>query len=62
MRKRLKIVLLSLGVVAGYGAGFAHLAAWHHYHRRAAIERHIADVCADAALRANSRSPTVSGD
>ena len=61
MRRRLKIVLLSLGVVAGYGAGFVHLVAWHRYGhgygRRAAFERHVADVCVDAALRAKTRSP-----
>lgn len=31
LRYRLKIVLLSLGVVLGYGSAFAHL-AWHRGH------------------------------
>jgi hypothetical protein len=31
MRYRLKVTLLTLGVVLGYGSAFAHF-AWHHHH------------------------------
>jgi hypothetical protein len=32
MPYRLKIVLLALGVVLGYGSAIAHAAHWHGYH------------------------------
>ena len=51
MKRRLLIVLLGAGTVLGYGAGFASM-RWHAHHRRAALERHVADTCVDAALRA----------
>ncbi|MCA9596396.1 MAG: hypothetical protein KC776_23940 [Myxococcales bacterium] len=60
MRHRIVIALLSLGVVVGFGAGFFRLAMWHRYgsrfDRKAAFERHVADVCVDAALRAKKGS------
>jgi len=44
---RLRIVVLSLGAILGF------VSAAHHLHERHdAFERHVADVCADAALRA----------
>lgn len=48
MRRKIAIVLLSVGTVAGYASGFAHLAHARH-HRRAAFEQHVARVCVDAA-------------
>jgi hypothetical protein len=32
MPHRFKIALLALGVLLGYGSGFAHLQHWHHHH------------------------------
>ena len=54
MRRRALILLLGFGTVAGFAAGFAHL---HHHgcSRHAGFERHVASVCADAALRADKR-------
>ena len=44
---RLPIVLLAFGALIGFAS------AAHHFHdRHEAFERHIADVCTDAALRA----------
>ncbi|MBI5517638.1 MAG: hypothetical protein HY909_27960 [Deltaproteobacteria bacterium] len=57
MRRRILIVLLSLGVVGGFGSGIAHLAhcRGHHRARREAFERHVAQVCTQAALDATRR-------
>ncbi len=52
MKRRLLIALLALGTVGGYGAGFAGMGCRAHA-RRAAMERHVARLCADAA-----RSPS----
>ena len=52
---RIKIALLTLGTVGGFAAGAMSLHC--HAHRRAAMERHIARVCVDAA-RADSRGPS----
>jgi hypothetical protein len=51
MKRRFLIGLLAFGTVAGFGSGFFRLGA-HSYERRAAFERHVADLCADSALRA----------
>lgn len=48
MKRRLLIALLALGTVGGYGAGFASMSC-HAHARRAAMERHVARICADAA-------------
>lgn len=57
MKRRIAIGLLSFGALAGFGAGFFSLGARAHA-RHAAFERHVADVCTDAALRSRSRGPT----
>lgn len=62
MRRKALIVLLSLGTLLGYGSCAArvacHRGAWGAgYGRRAEIERHVADVCVDAALRARAGDP-----
>jgi hypothetical protein len=50
--------LLAIGAIGGFASGFAHLAChrygggWHGRHE--AFERRVADVCAEAALRATS--------
>ena len=56
--------VLGLGAIAGFGSGFFHMGA-HAYERRAAWERHVADVCTDSALRARSpgtKSPAAALD
>lgn len=50
--RRLAIVLLTLGTIGGYAAGFASLGC-RHQARRQAFENHIADVCVGAAKRAD---------
>ena len=46
--KRALIALLTLGAIGGYAAGFMSLGC-HAHGRRAAYERHVADVCVQAA-------------
>jgi len=55
MRRNVKIMVLGLGVLLGYGSGFAGLCA--HRHRREAFERHVARVCVDAARNAPPAPP-----
>lgn len=54
MKRKLLIALFAFGTVAGFGSGIASMACWHdrHHERRAAFERHVADVCVEAAYRA----------
>jgi hypothetical protein len=60
MRRKLLIGLLAFGTVAGFGSGFFSMAHGgcrnHHAQRRAAFERHVADVCVEAAQRADRRA------
>lgn len=53
MRRDLRIVLLSAGVVLGLGAGIhgLRMRAWEH---RLAWERHLAATCVEAARGAPS--------
>ena len=51
MKRRLLIVLLTLGTIGGFGSGIASM-RWHAHARRAAFERHVAAVCVDAKRRA----------
>ena len=48
MRRDLRIVLLTAGVILGFGSGF-HALRMRHWERRLAWERHMAGLCADAA-------------
>jgi|HubBroStandDraft_1064217.scaffolds.fasta_scaffold420529_1 hypothetical protein len=48
MRRRILMVLLGLGVIGGYASGFAHMHRCGRS-REAAFERHVADVCVQAA-------------
>jgi hypothetical protein len=52
MKRKILIVLLSIGTVAGFASGFAH-----HRWRSRHFESHVADVCADAARRAQAEKP-----
>jgi hypothetical protein len=55
--RKLLIVLLALGAIAGFSAGFARLWHFHHYgpgygwHRGERFEQRVADVCVEAAER-----------
>lgn len=53
MRRKALIVLLALGTVGGYAAGFASMRSCHN-HRRAAFEQHVAKVCVDAARQSDA--------
>ncbi len=55
MRRRILMILLALGTVGGYSAGFAHMHCAGAA-RRAAFEHHVARVCVDAA-RGAGRAP-----
>jgi hypothetical protein len=46
--RRLLIALFALGAIGGYGSALAG-ARCHARARRAAFERHVAHLCADAA-------------
>jgi hypothetical protein len=48
MRRRILMLVLALGTIGGYASGFAHMHACRH-NREAAMERHVADVCLNAA-------------
>ena len=52
MKKSMLLALLAVGMVAGYASGFAHLNACGDA-RRAAFERHVAEVCLSAAKEAH---------
>lgn len=47
---RVPIVVLALGAILGFASAGRHMQERHD-----AFERHIADVCTDAALRTRSR-------
>ena len=53
MKRKLIIVLLGLGTIGGYAAGFASLKC-HHQARRPAFEQHVAKICVDAAKGAEA--------
>ncbi|MBK9259763.1 MAG: hypothetical protein IPM54_07980 [Polyangiaceae bacterium] len=53
MKRRLLIVLLTLGTIGGYAAGFASLKC-HHQAKRRAFEHHVAKICVDAAKGAEA--------
>jgi hypothetical protein len=63
MKRKLLIALLAFGTIGGFSSGIASMACWHHrsHDRRAAFERHIADVCVEAAYRARERERTSIG-
>jgi hypothetical protein len=57
MRRDLRIALLSVGVVLGFGAGFhaLRMRAWQH---QLAWERHLAATCVEAARNGATSSAT----
>lgn len=52
MRHTFLTVLLTVGLLGGLAAGFTGC-CHHRHHDRAAFEAHIADVCVQAADRAD---------
>ncbi len=58
MRRKLAIVLLTLGTIGGYSAGFASMRC-HQQSRRQMFENHIAKVCVDAARGSEAGAGTV---
>jgi hypothetical protein len=56
MRRPILIAVLTLGTVLGYGSGFASIHRCHLH--RNAWERHVAQVCLDAAY---GKGDTTSG-
>jgi hypothetical protein len=56
--RKLVIVLLGLGTVAGFAAAFGrHHWRHHHGHHRAAFEQRVADVCVRASERTLQGKP-----
>jgi len=66
--RKLLIVLLALGAIAGFTAGFVRLFCHHGpnafgahgFERKARLEQRVADLCVEAAerrLRAQAPSP-----
>ncbi len=47
MRYPIKVALLSLGVILGYGSAFAHMHGCRGHHE--SWEQHVARVCVEAA-------------
>ena len=60
MKRRILIVLLTLGTIGGYGAGIAGMRCRAHA-RHGAFERRVAKVCVDAARGAKG-AEAPSGD
>jgi hypothetical protein len=52
MKRPIVLALLAVGIVAGYASGLAHLNAYRDA-RRATFERHVAEVCLNAAKEAH---------
>jgi hypothetical protein len=52
MARRILMGVLALGALGGFWSGFHH----RHHDQREAFERHVADLCSDAALRANAKA------
>jgi hypothetical protein len=57
--RRLLVVALALGTIGGFASGF-HSMRWRHIERRGAFERHVADVCVEAAERREARKRAAS--
>ena len=61
MKRRLLITLLALGTLGGYGSAFAGMSC-HAHARRAAMERHVARLCVDAARSPATAAPSSQED
>jgi hypothetical protein len=60
MRRPFLVFLFGLGAVLGIGAGI-HQLRWHRWAQRAAFERHVAEICVDAARGAPLPPPPAPG-
>ena len=49
MRRKLLLVALGFGAVAGYSSALFGHHRYHHGSRHAAFERHVAEICVAAA-------------
>jgi hypothetical protein len=54
VKRRIVMAILAAGAIGGYAMGF-HGAFHRHHDRRAAFERHVAEVCVDAARRSDQK-------
>lgn len=59
MKRKIAIVLLTLGTIGGYASGFASLRC-HSWQRRHSFEQHVAKVCVDAARTADTSAKPAS--
>jgi hypothetical protein len=61
MGRKFLMVMLGVGAVAGFAAGFARLCHGGHHgwrsERHAAFERRVADACTESALRVYKGQP-----
>jgi hypothetical protein len=53
--RKVIVVALLIGTIGGFASGF-HSMRRHHAERRAAFERHVAELCVDAAARQRRRA------
>jgi hypothetical protein len=58
MKRKLIIGLLALGTILGFALGFARVCGRHHHgwHRQR-FEQRVAEVCTQAALKAQADRP-----
>jgi hypothetical protein len=48
MRRPFLLFVLGIGALFGFGSGI-HELRWRHWAQRSAFERHVAQICVDAA-------------
>ncbi len=53
MRRPFLMILLAIGTVAGFGSGFASMHGRCHGGGGSRFEQHVADICTQAARRAD---------
>ena len=58
---RLRVILLSLGVVFGFGSGIAHVAGYHHRHHHAGHDCSDSDWSWDRAPWSSTDKPAQNG-
>jgi hypothetical protein len=69
MRRKLLMVVLGVGAVAGFASGFARLCHGGHgpfghggrFDRHAELQRRVADACTESALRVYQQQPSKAG-
>ncbi len=54
MKRRILMAILAAGAIGGFASEF-HGACHRHHDRRAAFERHVADVCVQAARKSDQK-------